>query len=152
MARSARWKLLIGLALGAAAIAAIVIVVRFTQRLPAGPVPIVWDREACAECHMHVGEPRFAAQLQSKDGAVWNFDDPGCLLHYLATRKPDVHAMYFRHLREDRWLPREGVGFITVEATPMGYNLGAVEAGAPGALSFDAAQAQVEARGQRGAE
>lgn len=152
MARSARWKWLVGLALGVTVALALVIIVRFTQRLPSGPVLIVWDRETCAECHMHVGEPRFAAQLQTKDGAVWNFDDPGCLLHYLATRKPDVHAMYFRHLREDRWLSRGVVGFIAVEATPMGYNLGAVESGAPGALSFDAAQARIEARPQRGAE
>lgn len=152
MARSARWKWLVGLALGVTVALALVIIVRFTQRLPSGPVLIVWDREACAECHMHVGEPRFAAQLQTKDGAVWNFDDPGCLLHYLATRKPDVHAMYFRHLREDRWLSRGVVGFIAVEATSMGYNLGVVESGAPGALSFDAAQARIEARPQRGAE
>jgi len=152
MARAVRWKWLVGLALGVTVVAAILIIVRFTQRLPSGPVPIVWDREACAECHMHVGEPRFAAQLQTKDGAVRNFDDPGCLLLYLSTRKPDVHAMYFRHLREDRWLLRCCVGFIGVEATPMGYNLGAVEASEAGALSFDAAQAQIEARPQRGAE
>ena len=152
MAESRRLTWLFRAILAIIAAGAVGLLFTFTQRLPSEPVAIVWDREACAECHMHVGEPRFAAQLQTKDGAVWNFDDPGCLLHYLATRKPDVHAMYFRHLREDRWLSRGVVGFIAVEATPMGYNLGAVESGAPGALSFDAAQARIEARPQRGAE
>lgn len=127
----------------AATFAAAVLTLRFTQRLPSGPVPIVWDREACAECRMHVGEPRFAAQLQTRDGLVHNFDDPGCLLRYLSTRRPDTHALYFRHLREDRWLTREGVGFVPVDASPMGYNLGAVDAAGAGALSFEAAQAQV---------
>ncbi len=31
------------------------------QRRVEGPVPIVWDKEACAHCHMHIGEPPFAA-------------------------------------------------------------------------------------------
>lgn len=148
--RRFRWLLL---SLGAAAtLLAIVLVVRFTQRLPSGPVPIVWDREACAECHMHVGEPRFAAQLQTAEGEVLNFDDPGCLLRYLSTRNPSVHALYFHHLQKDLWLPRAAVGFVPAEATPMGYNLGAVEAATAGALSFEAAQAQVAARNTRSAE
>ena len=94
MARSARWKWLVGLALGVTVALALVIIVRFTQRLPSGPVLIVWDREACAECHMHVGEPRFAAQLQTEEGDVLNFDDPGCLLRYAQERRPRVRAMY----------------------------------------------------------
>src|SRR5690242_12190335 len=71
------------------------------QRLPEGPQPIAWDREACAHCHMHIGEPRFAAQLQTEDGRVLNFDDPGCLLAYDAAEHPRSRAVYFHHLRED---------------------------------------------------
>ena len=152
MAEARRFKWLLPSICAIAVLIAIVLVVRFTQRLPSGPVPIVWDREACAECHMHVGEPRFAAQLQTKEGAVLNFDDPGCLLRYLATRQPSVHALYFHHLRKDLWLPRAVVGFVPAEGTPMGYNLGAVEAATSGGLSFEAAQAQVAARDSRSAE
>lgn len=152
MADPRRLKWLLLFAGAAAALVAIVLIVQFTQALPSGPVAIVWDREACAECHMHVGEPRFAAQLQTDEGAVLNFDDPGCALHYLATRKPSVHALYFHHLRQDRWLPRAAVGFVPSEATPMGYNLGAVEATTAGALSFEAAMAQVSAPNTRSVE
>ncbi len=119
---------------------------RFTQRLPSGPVLIVWDREACAECHMHVGEPRFAGQIQTKDGQVLNFDDPGCLLRYHAQRRPAVHAMYLRHFRKDRWLRAEEASFVLADGSPMGYDLAAVDATEPGALPFSAAQARALAR------
>lgn len=152
MAEARHKKWLLRLALAAVVLGSLGLILQFTQQLPRGPLPITWDREACAECRMHVGEPRFAAQLQTREGAVHNFDDPGCLLRYLSTRKHSVHAIYFHHLREDRWLPRADVGFVPAEATPMGYGLGAVEAPTPGALSFEAAQALAAGRDSRSAE
>lgn len=117
----------------------------WTERLPEGPVEVLWDREACAHCRMHVGEPSFAAQLQLKDGRVLHFDDPGCLLRYEADTRPDVHAAWFHHSREDRWLPRERTAFAPVSPTPMGYGLGAVEVGTPGAMSVAEALAGLRA-------
>lgn len=114
---------------------------------PEGPVPIVWDREACAECRMLVGEPKFAAQLQTREGDVLNFDDPGCLLRYLNLRKPQTHAVYFHHHKEDRWLPRAQVGFVPASPTPMGYGLAAVPRTTTGALSFEQAMTQVMQKG-----
>jgi hypothetical protein len=118
----------------------------WTERLPEGPVPVAWDREACAHCRMHVGEPAFAAQLQLEDGRVLNFDDPGCLLRYEAERRPRVHASWFHHLREDRWIPGTWVAFVAASPTPMGYGLGAVEAGVPGARSPAEALAGLQGR------
>lgn len=114
-----------------------------------GPHPIVYDREPCAHCRMLISEPRFAAQLETKDGEVQSFDDPGCLFAGLATRAPDVRALWFHHVREDRWLDAEHVAFEAGEHTPMGYGLGAVDAGAPGALSLDVARARIAERGAR---
>jgi hypothetical protein len=118
----------------------------WTEQLPEGPVPVAWDHEACAHCRMHVGEPAFAAQLQLKDGRVLHFDDPGCLLRYEADRHPEVHAAWFHHVREDRWIPGAQVAFVAISPTPMGYGLGAVEAGAPGARSAAEALAELAGR------
>lgn len=138
----------IGVGAGVLAVVAVVIAVVMLQRLPDGPVPIAWDQEACAHCHMHVGDPHFAAQLQLADGRVLNFDDPGCALHYLARVRPEeVHALWFHALRDDRWLRRAEVAFVEVNPTPMGWGLGAVPAGTPGALSFDEARQRLERRG-----
>ncbi len=47
--------------------------------------PVAWDRAVCARCSMLVGaSARFAAQLQTEDGTVLDFDDPGCLLELRA--------------------------------------------------------------------
>ncbi|HMQ22150.1 MAG TPA: hypothetical protein PKE00_06650 [Planctomycetota bacterium] len=129
-----------GLVLGALLFVAKVV---FAGGLPEGPVAAVWDHEACAFCRMHVGEPAFAAQLQTKDGQVLFFDDPGCLFETLDRDQPLVHALYFRHMQADRWLARDEVAFAQVAITPMGYGIGAVERGTAGALSVDEAHAKV---------
>jgi copper chaperone NosL len=108
-----------------------------------GPEPIAYDRAACVHCRMLISDPAFAAQLQTTDGEVLDFDDPGCLLRYRAEHEPRVRAAWFHHLREDRWLPATGVGFERIDPTPMGWGLGAVDAGAAGALSLAAAEAIV---------
>ncbi len=110
---------------------------------PVGPVPVAWDRQPCAHCAMHLGEPAFAVQLHTADGDVMFFDDPGCYFTYVAAHSTVVHATWFHDLREDRWLPESAIGFLPVATSPMGWGLGAVEAGTAGALSVQAARALV---------
>ncbi len=108
-----------------------------------GPQPIVYDREPCSHCRMLISEPRFAAQLETQDGEIRSFDDPGCLLAALAAQSGGVRALWFHHLHEDRWLDAAQVAFQKTERTPMGYGLAAVAAGTPGALSLEQARARV---------
>jgi len=125
----------------------LVVVALVTCRRPSGPEPIAFDREACAHCHMLISDPSFAAQLQTADGEIFNFDDPGCLLRWRAEHVQSVRAVWFHHLRDERWLPEAEVAFVPVARTPMGYGLGAVDAATPGALSRAQAEARVAARG-----
>jgi copper chaperone NosL len=111
-----------------------------------GPRAIVWDREPCAHCHMLIGDPAFAAQLETADGDLPAFDDPGCLLAYLAAHGADVRRIWFHHSKEDRWISGDRVAFARVPRTPMGYGLAAVDAGAPGAISLAEAKALVASR------
>ena len=113
------------------------------RTLPDGPSQLVWDRTACAHCRMHLGEPAFAAQLQTKGGATLGFDDPGCLFLYLEKQQPDIHAIYFRHMKEDRWIAREAVAFVKVSPTPMGFGIGAVDKGAKDSFSLEEARRRV---------
>lgn len=121
--------------------------VRLNQpTLPSGPVPIVWDGEVCAHCKMHVGDPRFAAQLQADTGDVLSFDDPGCLFDYVAANDVSRHALYFRDSQSDGWLAESEVGFVSVDDSPMGYGIAAVPKTTSGARGLDWAEAQVQAR------
>ncbi|GIW73095.1 MAG: hypothetical protein KatS3mg102_2637 [Planctomycetota bacterium] len=113
------------------------------ERLPTGPLEPVWDRQACAYCRMHLGERAFAAQLQTTGGEVRFYDDPGCLVRDLEETRPSVHAIWFHHLREQRWVRREQAGFVAVSPTPMGFGLGVVDAGEPGAFGWEQARRRV---------
>lgn len=126
---------LITLAVLAALAAGLVAVVRGSGALPDRPVPVAWDRETCGHCHMHVGEPRYAAQLVTEDGAVINFDDVGCALDYVAANRPRVHRLWF-HGEGDRWIAAADVAFLAAHSTPMGSGLVAVDAGTPGAKTL----------------
>lgn len=140
-------KIIKGLLLALALVAVVVAFVRYNQvTLPEGAVPVVWDGEVCGHCKMHVGDPRFAAQLQTSDGEVMNFDDPGCLFDYLQSQDVSIHALYFRNHLADAWLSESEVGFLTVEDSPMGYGIRAVPEGTPQAQGIDWAKARVQER------
>ena len=112
------------------------------ERPDQGVEPIVWDQSACAHCHMHIGNPYYAAQLQTREGRIHNFDDPGCLFAWLDQNDPSVRQIYFHHYRDDTWLPRDETRFVQVdEDTPMGYGIGAVRRSEdPNAMTFEEAQ------------
>jgi hypothetical protein len=111
-----------------------------SQALPAGPRPVIWDRESCAECRMAVSDPRFACQLQATDGRILDFDDPGCLFRFVEHDAPAIHALYFHAFDGDAWLDRAHVAFLPGPQSPMGYDLAAVAAGTPGALDYGQAR------------
>lgn len=132
--------LLLAVAIGAVAFA----FVRFNEvALPDGPVDIVWDSETCAHCKMHVGDPRFAAQLHTVDGKVMSFDDPGCLFDFLNGNEVDVHALYFRDHEADGWLEETEVAFLPVDDSPMGYGIRAVPKSSAGSHDMEWAKSQV---------
>jgi hypothetical protein len=94
---------------------------------------------------MLISDPAFAAQLRAEDGSAESFDDPGCLLASLGERS--AREIWFHHLREERWISGDRVAFEPVARTPMGYGLGAVDAGTAGALDLAAARRRVGERG-----
>lgn len=115
------------------------------RSIPDAPSAIAYDREACAHCRMLIGDPRYAAQLVTTEGDVFDFDDPGCAFAHLAQHRPRVHRLWFRDAARDRWLAASEVRFARVAETPMGYGLAATDAAA-GTLGFDEAAAIVARR------
>jgi hypothetical protein len=141
-----RKRLILTLVFG---VAAVIALIARAQRLPDGPQAIIWDQQACAHCRMLIGEPGYAAQLQTDDGQVLDFDDPGCLLRFVAEQHPHVRQMWFRHAREDRWLRGDAVAFRRVAASPMGWGLAAVGADEPHDLDREQALQLIAARAEK---
>lgn len=131
------------------AVGALVLAVLRAQAPPQGPVDVAWDKEACAECRMLIGDPSFAAQIQTEDGRVLDFDDPGCLLVHSHESPVHARAIWFHHAREPRWIPGDRVVFAPVSSTPMRYGLGAFERGEVQGLDLEAARAFVLAQARQ---
>ena len=117
--------------------------------LPEGPVAVVWDREVCEHCKMHVGDPRFAVQLHAVKGAVMSFDDPGFLAAYLEPHPMKLHPIYFRDHEGQKWLSQSEAGFVPVDDSPMGYGIAAVGRDTPGARDWEWARERALERKQR---
>ena len=116
------------------------------RRPPGGPIEVAWDRATCAHCGMLVSDPAFAAQIHTSAGEVAVFDDPGCLLRYEHDHAPEVHARWFHHHQENRWIEGDRVSFLSAPRSPMGYGLVATDVGAAGALSLPQARQRVLGR------
>lgn len=123
-------------------LAALALALAAACRSSGGPEPIAWDRQACDFCHMHIGEPGFAAELILENGRTLAFDDPGCLFLYEEREHPRVRQAWFHHATEDRWLARDEVAFVTAPTSPMGYGLAAVSK-AEGSLTHAQARDRV---------
>lgn len=141
-----RWGRLVGALLALAVIGVVISVIARGRSLPDEPQPVAWNHQACAHCRMAVGEPTHAAQLITRDGEVLFFDDPGCLMSYLAERQPSVHRIWFHDRASERWIPAADVGFVPGATTPMGFGLAATDRTTPGAMSFDDARRWIDER------
>jgi copper chaperone NosL len=78
---------------------ALLLVVAFTAgacRSP-GPGPFHYGSDACDHCRMTIVDPAFAAQLVTRTGKTYRFDDPGCLVAFLTSNRvasEDVHSAW----------------------------------------------------------
>ena len=61
------------------------------------PGVIHYDVDACDRCRMTISDPSFAAQLVMRTGKVYRFDDPGCLLSFMASGSRGATPTSTRH-------------------------------------------------------
>ena len=109
---------------------------------PDAPPEILYDHVACAHCAMLVSDPESVAALTETGGATRIFDDPGCLLRYMAAEHPSVRHLWFHH--GNQWFSEGDVAFRGESGlTPMGSGLVAVAVGTPGALTVGEASGRI---------
>jgi len=97
-----------------------------------GPVPIALGERACEHCHMTIADPRFAAELVTRTGKVYLFDDAGCLATFAVTGPvgpEQVHSAWVSDFRKPGTLiPVQDAIYLRTGAvqSPMASNLLAV--------------------------
>lgn len=130
------------LAVSAIGVAFVILSAHF-QPSSGAPRPVGWNCDLCAHCGMVVGDRHFAAQLETADGETLNFDDPGCLMAWVAGKRSTPRALYFRPFHGDGWLALDQVAFLPVAHSPAGFALAAVHRGTPGSIRWEQAVQQV---------
>ena len=102
-----------------------------------GPVPIKVGADNCYNCKMSIADARFGAEVLSKKGKAWKFDDLHCLVAFLKSgelKQEAIHEVYFvRFDGGHELLPSAKAILLQSERlrTPMGSNIVAFE-GKPG--------------------
>jgi copper chaperone NosL len=60
--------------------------------------PIITGKDNCAECKMTIADPKFGAEIVTKKGRIYKFDDVRCVAAYLNKRSvalSDIHQTLF---------------------------------------------------------
>ena len=89
---------------------------------PPEPERVHFGEDACAACNMIIGDPMYAAQIRSPQGATQVFDDIGCMLTK-ATASTDPAGIFLRAFDGSGWIRGDGAFVLQTKdiASPMGY-------------------------------
>lgn len=96
------------------------------------PRVLAIGEDTCAHCHMTLADTRFDAELVTRTGRVYAFDDPGCLASFVAggaVPADRIHSLWVSDFtRPDSLLPAGRAHFVRHAAvrSPMDYGIVAV--------------------------
>lgn len=91
-----------------------------------GPVPLHWNEDGCAHCHMTLADRRYGAEIITTKGRALPFDDAGCAAEQLATRElglDEVSSVWvIDYTHPGALIPATGATFVRSKEfkTPMG--------------------------------
>lgn len=94
------------------------------------PEPIVLNSDQCNFCKMSISDGRFGAEIITKKGRVYKFDDIVCMAHYVNENKADVGSFYIHdYANENQLISAETAYYIEGGdiASPMRGNIAAFE-------------------------
>jgi copper chaperone NosL len=107
------------------------------------PEPMVFDHVACDHCGMLVSDPRFAAQLVTREGDRYQFDDPACVFQHIVDHGGSLGHVWFHDSAGEGWLDHRQVGFVPASGAPMDGGLAAVPLATEEAWTFAEASARL---------
>ena len=95
------------------------------------PEKIAFGKDNCAECKMTIMDPKFGAEIVTKKGKVYKFDDAHCVATFLERRGvelTDIHQTLFVNYNDNNeFVKVKSVEFVVSSQlkSPMGGNAAA---------------------------
>ena len=100
-------------------------------------VPVKAKEYQCSECSMDVEDLDYAAQLISREGNTYFFDDIGCVVLWLENHSPDTHSILTQTLDTHQWIDAKKAWYSRIAPSPMGYGFAAVENKKEGLIDYE---------------
>ena len=91
----------------------------------------------CIECNMDVEDLDYAAQLITKEGDTYFFDDIGCVVLWLENHSPETQIILTQTLDTHQWIDATKAWYSRIAPSPMGYGFAAVEKHKEGLVSYE---------------
>lgn len=92
------------------------------------PEPFQLGKDHCDFCKMTISDPRFGAELITKKGKLFKFDDVHCLLSFLQKNdRAEIKETYFVDFNDHHFIPSKEALFLKSEdlRSPMAGNIAA---------------------------
>ncbi len=101
------------------------------------PLPLKLHHLQDPQCTMVVKNDKYAAQVASKSGKTWFFDDIGCLILWMKNKNFKTPPLLWTHtIDTNKWIDAKKAFYSRDEATPMLYGFGAYEHKKEGFIDF----------------
>lgn len=107
------------------------ILLTFVTSCNTGAEPIKLGSDNCHFCKMTISDPRYGAEIETKKGRVYKFDDTHCLIAYLKTKEisgNDIKNTYLTNFSNDHQLLHISEALLLQSSSlrePMGGDIAA---------------------------
>jgi len=112
-------------------VAAAIISFLFLAACNSKPEIIALGKDSCVECKMTIVDPRFGAEIVTKKGKVYKFDDTHCIAAFLERRGVELnnirHTLFIDYNDPHEFVKVKSVEFVVSSQlkSPMGGNAAA---------------------------
>jgi len=102
----------------------------FISSCSSGPEPFAYGKDVCEDCKMTIMEPQFGAEIITKKGRVFKFDDAHCVANYISKKieqKDIKQTLFIDYNQENSFVTGEEAWFVVSPRlkSPMNSNAAA---------------------------
>ncbi len=101
------------------------------------PISIKPKEYLCSECNMDVEDLDYEAQIITKDGITYFFDDIGCIVLWLKSHPLKDATVMTKTLDTNKWMDVHEAWYSRTAPSPMGYGMAAYEKKEDGKISYE---------------
>jgi len=95
------------------------------------PVPIEFGKDACYTCKMTMMDPKFGAEIVTKKGKVYKFDDVNCMLEFYHADFEEQanikHLLVINFAQPEKWIDATNSWYLKSDSvrSPMASGIAA---------------------------